>query len=119
MGGRQLGSPTCPRLPGWARWSGGRRDRTVKPQPDGVRRWHFGDRYYWVTLTSTPTTLDLELDDLGPGIGRGLLAVASCDDASGAITVRFFTEDRLPIALVDQFLTEATERLGRSGGDVS
>ena len=59
--------------------------------------------------------MDLELDDLGSGIGRGLVAMASCDDDSGDLVVRVFAEAGLPIAGVEQFLGEARERLLPSG----
>ena len=64
-----------------------------------------------VTFTSTPTTVDLELDDYGPGVGRGPIAHASRDDDSGEITVRVFTDSPLPLGLVEQFLAEVARTL--------
>lgn len=76
-------------------------------EPHEVERWHFADRYYGITLASAPTSMDLELDDLGPGVGRGLIAIASYDDDSGEITVKSFAEHAVPIGLLEQFLSEA------------
>jgi hypothetical protein len=86
----------------------------MNEEPDEVERWHVGDRYYGITLASTPSSMNLELDDLGPGPGRGLVAMASCDDDSGKLMMRFFTESSLPMALLEQFVDEAQRRLPRS-----
>lgn len=73
--------------------------------------WHIGDRYYGVTLASTPDSTDLELDDLGPGVGRGTVAIASKPDVSKRIYLRLFSEDPLPIELLERFAVEAHRRL--------
>ena len=53
----------------------------------------------------------LELDDLGPGLARGLVMAASLSDSTGSMTLRVFTEAALPVTLVQQFLSEAQDRL--------
>ena len=63
-------------------------------------------RYYMVTLASTPDTMDLELEDVGPGVSRGLLLLASRNDQSGQL-VRVWTNDPLPIELLEEFMAEA------------
>ncbi len=83
----------------------------MEADPGEVERWHFGGRYYGVTMASTPDTMDLELDDLGPAPSHGLVIAASMSDATGDVTVRVFSEMPLPIALVQQFLSEAECRL--------
>lgn len=75
------------------------------------QRWHIGDRYYGVTVASTPDSFDLELDDLGPGVGRGTVAIASMPDDSREINVRVFTDGALPIEVVEQFVAEVRRRL--------
>jgi len=74
-------------------------------------RWKFEDRYYMANLASTQETMDLELDDVGPGVGRGPVIYASRDDETELITVRTFTSSPLPIALLQQFINEAQSRL--------
>lgn len=81
---------------------------------DPRQRWHFAGRYYLVTLASSRETMDLELDDVGPSLGRGPTLYASCADDSGAITIRALRCDPLPIELVEEFLTEARLRLPSS-----
>ena len=76
-----------------------------------AERWHIGDRYYGVTAASTPDSYDLELDDLGPGIGRGPVAVASMPDGSGAVSLKVFDGRSLPIEVIEQFIAEARRRL--------
>ena len=76
-----------------------------------VERWHIGERYYGVTAASTPQGFDLELDDLGPGVGRGLVAIASLPDDSEAISLQVFGAGALPIEVLEQFIAEARRRL--------
>ena len=78
---------------------------------DERERWHVGGRHYLVTMASTPDTMDLELEDVGPRAGRGLVLVASRNDGTAAVTVRGFSSEPLPLALVEQFLAEARHRL--------
>lgn len=74
-------------------------------------RWHIGDRYYGVTVASTPDSSDLELDDLGPGPGRGTVAIASMPDDSKDINVMVYSDGALPIEVFEQFVAEARRRL--------
>ena len=76
-----------------------------------VERWHIGGRYYVVTVATTPDSIDLELDDLGPEVGRGTVAIASKSDASGTINLRVFPDHELPIEVVEQFTAEARYKL--------
>jgi hypothetical protein len=76
-----------------------------------AERWHFGDRFYLLTLASTPDSMDLELDDVGPGSGRGTVLIASRDDETGAMTLRSFTDEPLAIELVEAFLAEERRTL--------
>lgn len=76
-----------------------------------AERWHIGGRYYGVTATSTPDSFDLELDDLGPDLGRGIVAIASVRDGTDSIGVRLYAEHELPIEVVEQFLAEARRLL--------
>jgi len=70
-------------------------------------QWQACGRYYVATLASAPDSMDLELDDVGPGAGRGLVLLASRDDKSGAITIQVFSSDALPLPLVERFISEA------------
>lgn len=74
-------------------------------------KWHIGDRYYGLTVASSPDSLDLELEDLGPGTGRGFVAIASKPDGSDNIAVQVFADQSLPIELLEGFITEARLRL--------
>lgn len=74
---------------------------------DERERWHVGGRYYMVTLASPPDTMDLELEDVGPGVSRGIVVLASRNDQSGQIIVRVWTNDPLPIELLEKFMAEA------------
>jgi hypothetical protein len=77
-------------------------------------RWHFGDRWYAITLTSDVLTRDgvrLELDDVAPAPGRGTVLEAFYDDTTGRMTFTAFANDPLPFELVEQFITEARRRL--------
>lgn len=76
-----------------------------------AERWHIGERFYVVTFASTPDSLDLELYDVGPAVGRGTIAIASRPDGGEAINVRLFSDGPLPIEVVEQFVAEARVRL--------
>ena len=78
--------------------------------PDAERS-HFGDRFYGVTLASSPESMDLELEDFGPPPGRGLVMLASYDDDSAALAVRTFTNEPLPLELVEHFIGVARQQL--------
>jgi hypothetical protein len=74
-------------------------------------RWHIGDRHYGVTAASTPDSFDLELEDLGPGTGRGFIAIASMSDGIEAVTLRVLIDHPLPLELLERFIAEARLRL--------
>lgn len=74
-------------------------------------RWFFAGRHYIITLASSADDMNLELDDVGPGIGRGPVAVATKPDDSKEITLSTLTSDPLPIDLISQFIGEASSRL--------
>lgn len=74
-------------------------------------RWFFAGRHYMVTLTSSAEDMSLELEDVGPGVGRGFVAIANKLDDSEEITVSTLTADPLPAELVTQFIGEACNRL--------
>lgn len=59
--------------------------------------------------------MDLELDALGPGLGRGCIATASRVDGFDAVTIRVFVENPLPIGLIAKFIEEAQTRLAVDG----
>ena len=77
----------------------------------GREEWHYGDRYYGVTLASTPDSMDLELDDLGPPPARGTVLIALCDDETQMLTLRTFTDGPLALDLVERFVHLAREQL--------
>jgi hypothetical protein len=74
--------------------------------------WHYGGRYYLLTLASTQDSMDLELDVVGDASGaQGPALLASCDDGSEDITLSVLTAEALPIELVERFLGEARRLL--------
>ena len=61
--------------------------------------WHFGGRWYGATVASDVLTRDglgLELDDIGPAPGRGLVLEAFRDDTTGQTTFTCLTTEPLP-----------------------
>jgi hypothetical protein len=76
-----------------------------------AERWHIGDRYYGVTRASTPDSFDLELEDLGPGTGRGFVAIASMRDDGEAVTIQVVADYPLPLELLEQFIAAARNGL--------
>lgn len=76
-----------------------------------IERWHLGGRYYGVTVVATVDSTDLELDDLGPGVGRGCIAIATIADGTDEILVSVVTDDALPIDVLEQFTAEARRLL--------
>src|SRR4051794_34011891 len=82
-------------------------ERMATEGSSDIERWHVGGRYYSVTLATSPDAIDLELDDLGPGVGRGPVAIASQPDETDEISVSVVTVDALPVELLEQFLGEA------------
>jgi hypothetical protein len=81
-------------------------------------RWFFAGRYYAATLASDVATRDglgLELEDVGPPPGRGLVLEAFQDDTTELFTFTAFITDPLPFALVEQFVAEARRTLTKDG----
>lgn len=74
--------------------------------------WLFDGRYYVVTAFSDVATRDgfgLELEDVGPAPGRGIVLEAFWDDATGKFTFKSCTDGVLPFDLVEQFVRSARE----------
>lgn len=74
-------------------------------------RWHFGDRWYAVTMAGVSDPdhdgMALELDDVGPPPGRGLVLEVFRDGRTHDMTLISHTTEPLPLLLVEQFITEA------------
>lgn len=76
--------------------------------------WEYGGRHYLVTVFSDVSTrngLGWELEDVGPIPGRGVVLEAFRDDSNGSVTVRAFTDQPLPLALVHRFVSEVAHDL--------
>lgn len=75
----------------------------------------FGGRHYAVTRFSDVSSRDgygWELEDVGPGLGRGPVCEAFYDDSLKAFTFTAALTSALPFALIHQFVTEAAEDVG-------
>jgi hypothetical protein len=84
-----------------------------------AERWHFGDRWYATTLASWVRTRDgmgLELEDVGPAPGRGIVLEAFYDDTTGEMSFIAHVTESLPFELVGRFIVEARERLPPASG---
>ena len=84
------------------------------PDVDERGEWHFGRRWYGATVFSDVHTRDglgLELDDLGPAPGRGLVVEAFRDDTTGHTTFTCLTTEPLPFELIEKFVVEARRTL--------
>jgi hypothetical protein len=57
--------------------------------------------------------MDLELDEVGSSRERreGPLLVASCDDVSQEVALSVWTDQPVPVDLIEQFLAEARRLL--------
>jgi hypothetical protein len=71
-----------------------------------MRSVEAGGRYYHLTRASDPDGMALELDDVAPDPGRGMIAMAYRHDG-GHMSVRWFSCEPLPIRLVEEFLEAA------------
>jgi hypothetical protein len=83
-------------------------------ESDDREQWHFGERWYAVSGVSEVGARDgfsLELEDIGPAPGRGVLLVAFRDDQTGETTIDSKLIESLPLELVERFLAEARLRL--------
>ena len=87
--------------------------------PDHQDRWHFDDRWYLITAFSEVGSRDrfgLELEDVAPSPGKGVVLSAFYDDSTSRISISSKTADPLPLDLVEQFLEEVRIRtMPRSG----
>lgn len=79
---------------------------------DPREEWHYGDRHYLLTLVSTQESMDLELDAVGDASGaQGPVLLASCDDETQELTVAVYTDEPLPLDLLERFIAEARRLL--------
>lgn len=72
--------------------------------------WEYEGRHYEVTKFSEVSDRDgygWELNDVAPAPSRGLICEAFLDDTTGRFTFTALTNDPLPFALVERFVTEA------------
>lgn len=79
-------------------------------------RWTFGGRYYATTLASDVATRDgigLELDDVPPAPGRGMLYEVFQDNTTAEVTFTAFSTEPVPFELIEQFVAEARRRVVR------
>jgi hypothetical protein len=88
------------------------------PPWDDREPWHIGDRWYLVTGISqvgSDEGFGLELEDVGPTLGRGVVMRAFRDNSTGQITITCPTDKQLPIELVEQFSAETRLRTSPVG----
>ena len=86
----------------------------------GTERWHFVDRWYMVSGFSQvgpDEGFGLELEDVGPAPGRGVVLSAYYHDVTGEISIASRTSDPLPMNLIEQFTEEARRRIRPVGHD--
>lgn len=76
-----------------------------------AERWHLGGRYYGLTVASTPDSFDLELEEMGPEGERETIAVASMPDGGDAISLRVFSDESMPLEVMERFTAAARRRL--------
>lgn len=76
-------------------------------------QWSIGGRHYLLWQMSGPDEDEVELEDVGPGLGRGSL-LATRDDATGEISITADLEQPVPIEVLDRFVAEV-DTLLRSG----
>ena len=78
-------------------------------------RWHFDDRWYDVTIAGVSYRdrdgMALELDDIGPSPGRGLVLESFRDGDTGNMTFTSCTTEQLPFRLVEAFIAQARRTL--------
>ena len=79
-----------------------------------AEQWHFGGRSYTTTLAGLVASRDgmsLELEDLAPAPGRGVVLEAFHDDVTGEMTFTYYVAEPLPFELVEEFIAEARRLL--------
>jgi hypothetical protein len=74
-------------------------------------RWFVGGRHYEATWASDPDGFALELDDVAPPPGRGMVLRAWRSDDTGETTVDCYVREGLPLELVERFVQTARQRL--------
>lgn len=77
----------------------------------GREDWHVGGRWYAATLASSPEGFALELDDIAPAPGRGLVLEAFRPDDTGEVVVTCYLSEGLPLEVVERFVAEARQSL--------
>ncbi|MGN6693527.1 MAG: hypothetical protein ACTHN0_05065, partial [Aquihabitans sp.] len=80
---------------------------------DARSRWHLGGRHYLLWELSGPDLDEVELEDVGPGPGRGFLSAVKLG-GSGEISITADLAQPVPIEVLDRFLAEVDARF-RSG----
>jgi hypothetical protein len=72
-------------------------------------KWFFAGRWYAATVASDAMRdgLGLELDDIAPSPGRGLVLEAFRSDTTGETSFTALTTEPLPLDLVERFVGEA------------
>ncbi|HVF04264.1 MAG TPA: hypothetical protein VNA20_05440 [Frankiaceae bacterium] len=83
-------------------------------EPDPRDEWRFGGRWYQPTFASSGHPRDgfaLEVEDVAPAPGRGLVFEVFRDDVSGDVAFTAFTTDPLPFALVEKAVAVARDEL--------
>jgi hypothetical protein len=69
--------------------------------------WLIEGRWYSPGIASDPDGLAVELEDVGPAPGRGVVMDAHRHATTGEYTFAYYAEDRLPLAVVERFISEA------------
>lgn len=79
-----------------------------------AEQWHFGGRWYTTTLAGHVASRDgmsLELEDIAPAPGRGVVLEAFHDDVTGEMPFTSYIAEPLPFEVVEQFMAEARRLL--------
>jgi hypothetical protein len=69
--------------------------------------WFIEGRWYSPTVASDPDGLAVELDDVGPAPGRGVVMDAHRHFTTGEYTFAYYAKERLPLEVVERFVGEA------------
>lgn len=81
-------------------------ERQPAELPPEVGRWFVDGRHHLATWLSAPESRELELDDVGPGPGRGPVAIGSIPDDGGPPTVEVVAGAALSAEVLRRFLDE-------------
>lgn len=76
-------------------------------------RWEYDGRHYLVDRCGDTSKYGFgwELEDVAPTPGRGVVLEAYLEGATGTALFRSYTDQPLPLALVERFVTEAAPDL--------